>query len=297
MDESAGQRSAFSPAFIGLVAGAVVLGAILGYFFASSSQAKRMYNAQTEAAKQVRDRVKPSVEAAKQINGQIAKIAQASATPDYESAAKLVELKFVPEASSINSLVGGSNTYNINQFMAKASVLQQLLKQHNHLTNNVDRKELEELVKNNEIVQGNKKFAVIYNYKTLLDHLQSKKTDAEYKPTEGRLVAIEKFEVDEKGEVSFLNLSDNKQATYSVRGVIPLNVNEILKTGGQNALQRYKQRVETLRFYAEDLDKSTQGLLEGLDKLADRGEAPFIQLSSSSPEPAAQPPAAQDAAP
>lgn len=296
VDETAGQRSTFSPAFLALVGGTLVMGLVMGYIFASSSQLKRLYNAQTEAAKTSRERIKPSMEEAKKVIAQVKGLAKDTTKPNYEVAASLAESKFVPDPGAVNSMIGGSNSYNINQFMAKASVLKQMLKQHNYMTNTVDKAELEELVKNNDILQGSKQFAVIYNYKILLEHLKSGGDDKGFKPTEGRLVAIDKWEVDDKGEVSFKNLADNKEASFSVKGVIPLNVSEILKTGGQNALQRYKQRVETLAFYAEDLDKGMGGLVEGLDKLADRGEAPFIQLTASEP-PAAPKPPADDAAP
>lgn len=296
VDETAGQRSTFSPAFLALVGGTLVMGLVMGYIFASSSQLKRLYNAQTEAAKTSRERIKPSMEEAKKVIAQVKGLTKDTTKPNYEVAASLAESKFVPDPGAVNSMIGGSNSYNINQFMAKASVLKQMLKQHNYMTNTVDKAELEELVKNNDILQGSKQFAVIYNYKILLEHLKSGGDDKGFKPTEGRLVAIDKWEVDDKGEVSFKNLADNKEASFSVKGVIPLNVSEILKTGGQNALQRYKQRVETLAFYAEDLDKGMGGLVEGLDKLADRGEAPFIQLTASEP-PAAPTPPADDAAP
>jgi len=90
---------------------------------------------------------------------------------------------------------------------------------------------------------------------------------------------LEKFETDEEGNVTYESLANKSEGQINVKNIIPIEKSEMIKTGGQNALQRYKRRVEVIRFYAADLKKSTSGLVEGLSAVADRGGAPLIQLS------------------
>lgn len=297
IDESVVQTSAFSPKFIGVILGAAILGLGFGYFIKTSSYSRMQYTGQKEAAIRVRDGLRPKIEAAQNVAAQINKLDPTK--PQPELAEQLAKADFVPAGGTLAgnaSLLGGSNVYNVNQFMAQALVMQQLLKEHHRMTNTVDKEELQQLLENNELLQGNKQFAVAYDYRGLLSHLQSKAEDKQYAPRPGQLVILKPgAEVMEDGNIEVIRPSDNKTEQAAVKGLIPLNVTELVKTGGQNALQRYDQRVRNLKVFSRELEKSAHGLLDGINPLADRADAPLIQLSSSdapsSSAPSGAPPA------
>ncbi len=282
VDETAGQASTFSPQFIGIIVGALVLGVVFGVVYSSSSQARELYNAQQADADGIRKRITPKIEGATKVVNAIKALVETK--PNFAAAAALTKVDFVPDGSLFNGgriLIGAENVYNLTQFQAKAAILKEAIKSHNTLTLR-DKEELEALLANNKLLSGNQKFAVIYNYKKLLEHLKNKRDDKAFKPAVGRLVNIKEFVVDDKGEVTYTRIDNKNEGAWSVRGTIPLDVSDILKAGGENALQRYEARVKYLKFYASELSKSTDGILPALSQLADRDAA--------SAEPAAEAP-------
>lgn len=279
IDESVVEQKLFSPAALGIMAGMLAIGLIFGTFGSKASQARSVYDAQTKAANTVREDVKPFVETAQKVADKATKLDPTK--PQYDVIKALADEKFVPPPSLMGgnaAFIGGDNVYNVTQFAAKATTFKQLLDRHNYETK-IDKEELDQLLEGNELLQGNKKFAVLYNHKQLLEHLKGKSDDKDFKPGAGRLVMLEKFETDEEGNVTYESLANKSEGQINVKNIIPIEKSEMIKTGGQNALQRYKRRVEVIRFYAADLKKSTSGLVEGLSAVADRGGAPLIQLS------------------
>ena len=231
------------------------------------------------------ERVEPKIEASKDVAKKVASLDPTS--PNFEAASALAAMEFAPEPGVLGAgaaYVGGDNVYNVTEFQGKALAFKQLLTRHDYMTNKVDKEELEQLVQGNELLQGNKNFAVRYNYKQLVNHLKDQGDDKTYKPLPGSLVLIDEFKVDDDGQVGYQSLSNNQKVTESVRGIIPIEKTEIFKTGGQNALQRYERRVKVLKYYAQDLEKATTGIVDGLGELAHRGEAPLLQLSIPEPE-------------
>ncbi len=284
IDESVTESSMFSPQFIVVMVGMLGLGLLFGIFGTRAQQARGIYANQTRAATKVRDRVKPKVETARDLADTVAKMNPTE--PDFELAAALPEEDFVPGPGVLGSgaaYIGGDNVYNITQFQSKAAAFEQMLKRHNYMTNTVDKEELKQLIEGNELLQGDKNFAVRFNYDQLLNHLKAQEPATAYKPRPGSLVLVEEFKVDEEGNVAYQTPGGESSGKESVRAIVPLDKSEILKTGGQNALQRYKRRVDVLKYYALDLQKSTSGLLAGLDTLADRGDPPLLQFSAPDP--------------
>lgn len=291
VDESVVERSIFSPSVLAMLGGMLVLGLVFGSFGAKASQARSVYDIQTSAATNVREDITPFIEEANKTASLAAKLDPTK--PQYDVVEQLTKAKFVPDAGILGgsaAYIGGGNVYNITQFIAKAATFKQLLDRHNYVTK-IDKAELTELLEGNELLQGDKNFAVIFNHKRLLEHLKNKGEDKDFKPSRGSLVLVDKFEVTDEGDVTYESLQDKSKNAVNVRNVVPIDKAEILKTGGQNALQRYKRRVEVISFYAADLKKSTNGLLEGLSKVADRGSAPLLQLSVPDAPEAAQAPA------
>lgn len=287
IDESVAERPVFSPAVFGIIGGALVVGLAFGFMMSTSSNARSLYDNQTEGARMVRDKLKPAVAEAEK--GAKAVTALNPNTPEFDKVSALAKIKIAPDPGLLaagSQWIGGGNVYNITSFASKAAMLQEMIKRHDYLTNQVDKEELEKLVEGNELLKGDKNFAVIYNHKQLLDHLKNKRDDKAFKPANGSLVLIDKFEVDDEGNVPYARINSKNEGAWPVRGVIPLKIDDILKTGGETALTRYKRRVGVLQFYAKDLLKSSGGIVDELDKLADRGGAPFLQLSNPEPPPA-----------
>ena len=306
VDESVAKKSVFSPAMIGLAVGMLVLGVAGGYMVSSVSNAHQLQSAQENAGARAYTSLVPSVEASKKAVAMIGAIAQDPTTVNYEIPTKMAELAIVPKNPQINGFLGSSNIQNINLYMAKAGALRQLIKQHERMTNVVDKEELKKLEEDNKVIQGNKKFAVMYNHKALLNHLKSKAKKGEkvssgaadkgYKPPAGRLVLLDEWKTDDEGTVEFTSLSSNQKNRRSVLDVVPIDASEILKTGGQNALQRYMKRVKTLQYYAQDLQtKGMADLLGPIKELAERG-GEKVNAAAATATPAAAPAAKEEAA-
>ncbi len=282
IDESVAERPVFSPAVIGLIVGVLVVGVIFGYMFAQSSQARGLYDNQTEAAKDLAEILKPKVEASQQVVKLVATMD--SSKPEYDKTSKLNEIKFVPEAGTITSktvFLGGGIIYDTTTFMSKASTFKQLIKRHAELTEK-DKDELDQLMQGNELLSSDKGFAILFNEKPLVEFASKEKRDPKkFQPKPGTLVSINEFKVDDEGKVAFTHLGSENGGTWPVEGVLPLKKTDLLKTAGtENALARYKRRVDTLKRYALDLNKHVDGVLEPVQEVAQRGGAPVLQLSA-----------------
>lgn len=282
VDESVVKKSAFSPAMIGVAVIVLGLGIGAGYMISSVSGAHELNQVQETAGARAYSSLLPSVGDSKKAVSMIETLAKDPTTVNYELPAQLAKLDLVPKNPQISGFLGSSNIQNINLFMSKAGALRQLIKQHDRMTNVVDKEELKKLEEGNKIVQGNKKFAVLYNHKALLNHLKAKSKkgekissgagDKSYVPPPGRLVLLDSWKIDDEGAVEFTSLSSNQKNRRSALDVVPLDASEILKTGGQNALQRYMKRVKTLAYYAADLKaKGMADLLIPIKQLGERG--------------------------
>jgi len=151
-----------------------------------------------------------------------------------------------------------------------------MLKQHDRLTNKVDKEELEKLMKDNKVLNESG-FGVLFDFKYTLNN----GGNDNYRPKMGTLVAFKKM--DEKShEVEVEFLGSGEKGKVPVQGFIPIDKGQILKTGGQNALQRYQQRVRRLKFQAKKIAKYRDGFMAPIDKVADRGDAPLVQFGSGS---------------
>jgi hypothetical protein len=265
---------------VALLAVMVVVGLVFGYAGSQTMHFRKLSEDRKRDALKVHDAIKRPIEnISKELVPAIVNLD--SSKPDYEAAAKLAQLDFVPDAGSLGGnqiLIGSNNVYNITQTMGKAMALRELLKQHDYLTNKVDKAELEQLMSDNAVLQTEDKFAIIFNYKSIIEALGKTKGDPKaaakgYLPPTGRLVTFGKQDVNEEGDIKVKLPGNGGEMLSPIFGVIVLDKNEMLKSGGQNALTRYSQRVKTLKFYANDLANTSNGLLDGLKQIAD-GAAP-----------------------
>ncbi len=283
VDMSVMDSNLFSPKFIAMMGGALVVGLLFGYLGSSSSQARAVYAAQKQGANQVRDAILPKLVEANKAADMIIKMSPTK--PDFAAAAAATEFDFVPGGvfSGNGIRIGIDNIFSITQFQSKAAVFQLMLKDHDRMTNKVDKAELEQLMGGNaELLDNKKRFAVLFKHDVLVNHIGEEKPDKQYMPPKGSMVQITGLEIDDDGNVAYQSLNSNEERKISVRDLIPMNASEILKTAGaNNALKRYERRVQTLKSYALDLQKSTTGIEDNLNTLAERDDAPLIQVSAA----------------
>ncbi|MEM1348834.1 MAG: hypothetical protein AAGI01_09780 [Myxococcota bacterium] len=288
VDEDAGKASAFSPQFIALLCGILILGVTFGYMFASSSQSRKLYAARKRDAEDIKSKITANLEEAKNAFGIIAALDPAK--PDFDAIEKLQDIDFVPSAALFTGesiLIGGENVSNLTIFQSKAAVLKEYIKEHHRMTLERDRKELVDLVESNEALQEHKSFAVVFVPGSIIDLANENRDDLSkdkgFRPPRGTIVALPPgADANDEGEVTYIDLNTKKEATWPVRGLLPISIDQIVKTGDQNALQRYAQRVKALKFYALEMSKASAGILEGLDRVIDAdseasstaGEAP-----------------------
>jgi len=297
VDEEAGKASTFSPQFIALVGAAVVLGIVFGYMFAVSSQSRKLYAARKRDAEDIKTKISGDLDEARKVFGIIAALDPNK--PDFDAVEKLNNIEFVPSGALFTGesiLIGGENVSNLTIFQSKAAVLKEYIKEHHRMTLERDRKELVELMKSNEALQENKAFAVIFVPGAIIDLANENRDDLTkdkgFKPPRGTIVALPPgADSNDEGEVPYIDLNSKKEGTWPVRGLLPISIDQIVKTGDQNALQRHAQRVKALKFFAIEMSKASSGIIQGLDRVVD----PDAASSSSSNEAPAEAPA--DAAP
>jgi hypothetical protein len=284
VDMSVMDSNLFSPKFLAMMGGALVVGLLFGYLFSASSQARATYAAQKQGANQVRDIVVPKLVETKKAIDMVA--AMDPNKPDFSTAAAAAELDFVPQGIFAGNgiRIGSDNIYAINQFRANASLFKMMLADHDKKTNKVDKEELEALSggENADLLDKNSRFAVLFTHDVLLKHIAEEVPDAQYMPPKGSMVKITGLEIDEDGNVAYQSLNDNQERKISVRNLIPMNADQIIKTAGANtALTRYKARVNALKGTAVLLQNSMTNIEDNLNKLAERDDAPLIQVTAS----------------
>ena len=296
IDESVAERSTFSPAVLGLMVGVLLMGLLFGYMFAQSSQARGLYDKQTVAAEELLEVITPKLQKGQEVVQAIG--AMDASKPNYEATAAINAIDFVPSAGTINArtvFLGGDIVYDITTYMSKATTLKQMIRRHEDLTLQ-DKEELDQIMQGSELLNSEKLFAIIYNHKQLLDHTSSKSADDQYKPNNGRLVALDALTPDDEGKLPFTYVNSTTTGEWPILGVIPLQDKDLMKTEGKNnALERYKMRVDTLKRYALDLDKHIATLDVPIKEVASREGAPLFQFSDPSTPSASTPRAEAEA--
>ena len=104
--------------------------------------------------------------------------------------------------------------------------------------------------------------------------------DAGYMPKPGSLVTIQNLDRDEEGKITFNYLNSDKSDKSDMQGFIPIQKGDIIKSAGDNALQRYEKRVSGLKAQSTVLGNYFKTIDAKLSELADRPSAPLLKLTS-----------------
>lgn len=271
-----GSRLFSGPVLI-VIVGALALGLLFGYFSAVGSQHRQVYNARTADAKEIRDGLRPRVEKAIEV---VTKIEALHPTQvDFEAAEALGDIDFAASGNllSNNRILLGTELVNlVTNYMADSTMLQTMLAQHKKATAD-DRKELETLLAENAALVEATTFAVVFDYRDMI----RRGGDANYQPKHGSLVTIQSLERDEEGKIEFHYLNSDRTDKSEMQGFIPLAKGDIIKSGGDNALQRYEKRVRDLKIQATILNNYVRGIDSKLSELAERPAASLFTFTSS----------------
>jgi hypothetical protein len=263
-DKSIDEGSVFSPKMLVIFAICLVVGIVFGVAFMSGQNANALLEMRTADAKKLRDAVKPKIADFNSVAEKIGKMS--SDSPDGELAKELAAVDFALPGAALASVripLPGSVTDTVAQFAADTKELQTALDEHARLTNKVDAEEIKALLENNKALQENKAFGVIYD----VEDVRKNSDKDNYQPKRGRLVGVKDYDKENNQYVIEL-LGSGDERKVPPEKIVPLEVKEILKTGGQNALHRYKWRVRNIKYLASKISKYSDSLQESLDRTA-----------------------------
>lgn len=266
----------FSLPVLMVIGGAMVLGLLFGYIGATSGQHRQVDNARTEDAKSIRDGLRPRIE---KLDGVLTAINGLHPNQvDFEAAESLADVDFSASGNLLNNsriLLGPEIVGMVMSYAADSTMLKTMLAQHKKATAE-DRKELESLLNENAALVEASTFAVVFDYRDMI----RRGGDASYMPKPGSLVTINSLDRDEDGKITFNYLNSDRSDKSDMQGFIPIQKGDIIKSSGDNALQRYEKRVSGLKAQATILSNYYKNIDEKLSELADRPSAPLIKLTS-----------------
>lgn len=259
------KTATFSPMMLGLFAVLLVIGLIFGWTASVSINSNKLYNAQTADAERILQSVKPKVDNFETALERIKKLS--GTTVDFEAASELAKADFAIDAGVFgdNLLLGPALVGQLTDYMVNSALLRSMLAEHNYMTNTVDKKELEQIGENNQLLDK-ENFAVLFDY----NYLAKNSGSDSYEPRAGRLVTVASLEKDADGKIEVEFLHSNDTAKTLIQGILPLAKSELLKSGGPDALQRYQKRLELIMRMSQQVDAKTRPMLEGLEKLSSR---------------------------
>jgi len=268
-DLKAAGNATFSPMVMGLLGAVLLVGVGFGWAASTSLGNSEIYNAQTADGARIHGALEPKVAEFQKAKGMVAKL---SATePDFESAKALAALDFTADGNLMGGgrlLLGSKLISDLTGYSVDAAMLTELLADHDNMTNNVDKQELEAIAQNNELLDKDR-FAVLFDF----NYLAKNNTSDTYSPRPGRLVNVMSMEKDEDGKVEVSYLNSSKTSKTLLQGLVPLEKGELLKSDGPNALQRYQKRVDRIKKMSDRLDNRVNPLMSSLKTLGERDKA------------------------
>ncbi|RVU48727.1 hypothetical protein EA187_04665 [Lujinxingia sediminis] len=251
-----------------------LLGAFFGFFAAQGQNSRQIEVARIEDAKALQESIDPALATFSEMAETIAGLSPSKV--DFEAADSLASRQFVVSGEVLSSnrlLLGRDVIHPLTAYMAESAVLGELLAEHKRLTTVVDKAEIERLLSENEVLEEDL-IAVVFDYR----HLFTQGGNDAYRPRPGRLVTLKNLERDGEGMLEASMLNSERTQKVEMQSLVPLERGEILKTAGDNALQRYERRVNEIKERAEKLKQRVNPLSESLGALASASEPPLLSL-------------------
>lgn len=254
---------------------------LVAYFMGAASKSRALYDAQTREAQALLDFVKPKVEKVKALEQAIAK--SNPTTPDAALMEELAKVDYAIKPEELVTvaggriLVGAQETDLLVKFTADTQLMANLAKDHVRMTTQVDKKELDELAKD-AALSGRGAYAVIFNADEYTQKLTSKTPGA---PVKGSLAIVdsEPFEKDKEPWVKVRYPSSGKTFDTPLRSIVHINKEQLVRSGGPNAVGRYTRRSTALRGKVSEVTKYGDTMVTQLEAIATRGPAPILTFS------------------
>jgi archaellum component FlaF (FlaF/FlaG flagellin family) len=265
--------STFSPAVVILMVVLLGVGILFGWMAANSMQNRAVYNARSEDAARIHKALETKVAQLDEAKTLVKKLSPTE--PNYEVNKKLAALEIAPTGNMLGGnrlLLGAEIIDYITNYTTDARMLEQMLDEHERLTAN-DKKALKNLVEGNEVVKKDQ-FAVLFDY----DHLAKKSGSDDYMPRPGKLVTVPSLEKDEDGKIEVEMLTSDRTVKTPVQGLLPLGKGDIMKSGGENALNRYQARLAKIQRQIMQFDQYRKGMMTKLEALAKKDSAPLLNF-------------------
>ncbi|TXD37640.1 hypothetical protein FRC98_08095 [Lujinxingia vulgaris] len=251
-----------------------LVGTFFGYFAAQGQSSRQIEIARIEDARALQESIDPALATFGEMAETIAKLSPSEV--DFEAAESLAAKQFVVSGDVLSSnrlLLGRDVIHPLTAYMAESAVLAELLAEHKRLTTVVDKAEIERLLSENEVLDEDL-IAVVFDYR----HLFTQGGNEAYRPRPGRLVTLKDLERDDEGMLEASMLNSERTQKVEMQALVPLERAEILKTAGDNALQRYERRVKEIQERTEKLKQRINPLSSSLDELASQPEPPLLSL-------------------
>jgi DNA-binding transcriptional regulator GbsR (MarR family) len=252
----------------------LVVGVIFGVFVSNSMTTREIREARSNDAARILEEIKPKLEAydtvKKSING------LNPSEPNFETAGSMADQEIAPDGNLLGGnrlLLSPTAIDYVTSYTVDSNMLAQMLDEHKRITTKVDKKELEQLAEGNEIVKKDK-FALLFDY----GHLAKQSGSESYVPKPGRLVTVKNLEKNEEGKIQVELLGSDRTIDTKIQGIIPIQKSEMMKTGGQNAMQRYSKRVRDLQNQVKRIEQYRELLTGELEELANLEAAPLLSF-------------------
>jgi hypothetical protein len=249
------------------------VGIMFGWIAANSMQNRDVYNARSKDAARIHEALEAKLANLDEAK-KLAKTMQPT-EPNPELNEKLAALELAPEGNLLGGnrlLLGPEVIDSVTNYTADARLLERMLDDHERLTK-ADKKELEALVEGNEVVKKDQ-FAVLFDY----DHLAKKSGSEDYMPRKGQLVTVPSLEKDEDGKIEVELLNSDRTIKTPIQGLLPLDKGQLMKSGGETALNRYQMRVARINRQILAFDQYRKGMMTKLESLASMESAPLLNF-------------------
>jgi hypothetical protein len=260
-----------------VVLGLVVafIGGVFGWIAATSRVERNLDSIRTADAQKIRTVLQEKTVQFKTAAGLIAEMSATDA--DFEATGKLAEVEFDLKGNILGGdklLVGAAVIDNVMTYSSDSALLRVMIKEHYRMTNQVDKEELTASKEQNKLLE-NDHFGVVFDYEDAL----RRGGDAGYEPKRGRLVVLKEFLKEEK-KVRYELPGTTGDRLAAIQGIIPLAKREIVKTGGSSALDRYRKRVDNIKFQTRVIATYVDGLVTPVNVIADRAPIKLMQCAS-----------------
>jgi hypothetical protein len=273
-DFEAAGGSTFSPATIILMVVLLGIGIAFGWVASNTLQNREVYNARSDDAARIHETLKPTVanvdETRKIVEG------LSPEKPDFEATEKLAEIDLSVGGNVLGGnrlLLGPEIVDLVTSFLVDTAMLDEMIKEHHRLTTKSDREELEQLMEDNEVLEEDR-FGVLFDY----DHLAQRSGSEDYFPKMGRLVTVPEMETDDEGKLEVQLLDSDRTIKTRVQGLLPLGKGDILKTSGENALQRYQRRVARIQRHLMKYDQYQEAMMVQLEEMGSKEPAALLNF-------------------